>query len=630
MIFNTLTIKNFFSIDNITLPLDTNDLTLILGENRDGEGMDSNGSGKSSIVEAFVWGLYGTTIKGVKADEVINIVNNEPAEVTITFTDNGNNYVVTRRREFGKSDLLITCNDLILNRGTATRNQELLEEILGMDLDSFLNSVIFCHNYANVFTQGGDAQRKEILEKILGLEIFSHCYEEVKKEYDEINKQYAIINSNILQLQSKYDLIIKDIERINTTIEERKKEFENKKKEISYQIKEKEEEVEKYSKILENLNSELDKVNNEIQQYDLESKKQSEQIKNKLKEANAKYAEFQSTKKIIQIKIEKLQNSIDKLADQYLGKPCPTCGKIIEEKDLTKVLASSTRDLEIELGKLEETKKNVEELEIFLKQLEEEEKKYDFSQLETLLRKRGDLLKEIGNYKSLHSASFNALSTLISHKNELNLEDELQKLQEWKEEKEEELKENKNKLQQLLQEREDKEKRYKILEFWKSGFSKSGIQSWIINSYINFLNQRINEYIEALGFTGMEVCFVPTTSQKKNMEIDKLNLEIIVDGNSMSYNSCSSGEKRRIDIAVLFAIQDLIRSRKSKEVNVFFYDEIFDTLDDNGCENLISLLKEIHQDSTVFVISHNNGLKQYFDDTLLIVKDGGLSNLAIS
>ena len=128
----------------------------------------------------------------------------------------------------------------------------------------------------------------------------------------------------------------------------------------------------------------------------------------------------------------------------------------------------------------------------------------------------------------------------------------------------------------------------------------------------------------------IEAQFTTQTKKADGTLSDKLDIDVLYNGEETDYNSLSSGEKRRVDIAISLALQDMVMTRFGDDINLLAYDELFESLDAVGSENVIELLRQKLKDvSTIIVISHNEDLKPLFDKTIMVTKEQGISTLKV-
>ena len=168
------------------------------------------------------------------------------------------------------------------------------------------------------------------------------------------------------------------------------------------------------------------------------------------------------------------------------------------------------------------------------------------------------------------------------------------------------------------------------LEHALEAFSDKGIKSHVLDLVTPTLNEGVNKYLSILSGGLIEAQFTTQTKKADGTFSDKLDINVLYNGEETDYNSLSSGEKRRVDIAISLALQDMVMTRFGDDINLLAYDELFESLDAVGSENVIELLRQKLKDvSTIIVISHNEDLKPLFDKTIMVTKEQGISTLKV-
>lgn len=169
----------------------------------------------------------------------------------------------------------------------------------------------------------------------------------------------------------------------------------------------------------------------------------------------------------------------------------------------------------------------------------------------------------------------------------------------------------------------------KVLEFWSVGFSPRGVRSLLLDECTPLLNDRASEYLNYLTDDGATVEFSTISTLASGEQKDKFSVEVSYVNGAAEYRGTSGGERRRVDIASIFALGDLAASRASSNVDLRLLDEVFESLDSRGCEKVIGLLKEkiLPRSRTVLVMSHNEDLKAFFDQRITVIKQGGISRI---
>jgi DNA repair exonuclease SbcCD ATPase subunit len=166
------------------------------------------------------------------------------------------------------------------------------------------------------------------------------------------------------------------------------------------------------------------------------------------------------------------------------------------------------------------------------------------------------------------------------------------------------------------------------LKFWVEAFGPKGIRSFVFENSLPFITERANYYSSYLTGGTVTIDISPTTTTKTSGETkEKLNVSAKNLHGSEVYVGNSDGERRRIDVCIILALQDLIATRATKTWNLMIFDEIMDALDTTGIQNLIELFRAIAKDKSTYIISHSTDLKQYFDSAIVIVKKDGVSSL---
>ena len=630
-----ISIQNFLSIGNIDLSLSGRGLVLVSGVNRDVVSGDSNGAGKSSLLEAVVWVLYGRTLRDIPADAVVNRFAEAGTLVQLDFTVDGKSYQVRRARKHSQynNGLFLFCGSDDLTLGTVKQTQERLESILGMDFTTFTSSVVFGQGYASVFTTMRDADRKEVLEKILELHVFSQCFEVVKADYRSLELEATKLSSTLNTLQTTEQTLKQAVESLKLKLVKRQKEIQDEIQELDHSIQSDTKTGIQLRAKRDQLKTELAGIDENLKEYREVVQPYIKNLGELLNKSKGTYLSLENQRQVMEKRIQALQKKVDNITAEYLGKPCDRCGRVITEQELPHVLASVLKDLEADgqatQNLIDQVKKVKAEYQKYEKEynqkLTEKDERFD-----EFLKQRNVLQNELNLVTGKLSQIVEGLKRMKQSKQEKETSTELDTIQTLITEKQVELdtvldsiQENQEKLNSLKVNQE-------VLSFWKNGFGSGGIKSWVINGYLDFINERIQYYIQQLGYANVVVQFVPVVSTRGENEVDRIELQVVNGSGGEGYLANSGGERRRIDVAVLCALQDLVRSRKGKDVNVLFLDEIFDTLDGAGIESVVYLLGNFiqNEDDSIFVISHNSELKPYFDRVITMVKENKVTRLA--
>lgn len=684
MKFKKLIAQNFLSLREVELDLDGRGLVLICGENRDNPDFQSNGAGKSSITESLAYVLYGRTIRGVRGDDVVNNVAKKNCKVILDFEDDdGTQYRISRFRKHSQqgNKFYLYCNGKDITPKSEASFTQFIINLLQMDYLTFTSSIMYSSSSFK-FSSATDSELKSAFDTLLGFDIYKDCQDEAKSELrviqskiDDITNKISLHESNCARVDAeisentvkKLDFnnsMCREIQEIKETIVENEEEITN----IETEIQELDNNIIELDGDIESLNCLVEKSKKAMEK----SQEVSDEVSN-YKDLLVKYDKDWSK---IDAEIYRLQSTIDsnisiknKLVSKKdalykkvenvnssVGTPCPTCGQPLTENSVNSAIEElnvqiselneeiseyedNNKELAGKIDKLEHSKKSladnkhsiqnkIDELSVLYKKSSKLRDKY-----QELVQSLGELNKEkngnivkrekllgrvallkdrvessnksIESKKSMDNPYDSIIDNLNSQKNELlnDIEACMCTLKTHKDEK-------------------------KLSEFWVKAYSNSGIKSLLLDDVTPYLNRQANKYLKKLSSDHMEIIF-STQSTLKNGDVrEKFTVEVVNTDGGSSYAANSSGEKKRVDIAINLALQSLVASRSNKKLNIVFMDEVFDSLDSSGIEHVTELLKYIAEDvSSVFVISHNTELVGTFDNKITIVKENGYSLL---
>lgn len=550
--FEYIRYKNILSSGNNWTHIDLNKSksTLIVGE---------NGAGKSTMLDALCFGLYGRPFRRINKPQLLNAINQKNLEVEVAFRTGGKSYKI--KRGIKPNLFEIWNDDVLINQDAAARDYQvyLEENILKMNVKSFAQIVVLGSSTFVPFMQLPAKQRREVIEDLLDIQIFT-TMNTLLKEKVQANKE------EVQELKYQIDLIKQKIESAqdhNAKIRKMKRvEVDRLKKKVT--------------DLNDNITNETTQLN-ELSQKILELQSQIED-KQSVNEAMRKCEQFEYR---FQNKLKELSNVV-KFFEEH--DECPTCWQnltsdfkqhkfenIQGEKDEINSKISKVTD------KKEETSKRLEKIQ----QVE--------SQIDELRMKERDCRASI-------KISQTSLKTLKeeyrSAKQDAEMVDESQIL-----EYENDLKSFHIKHEQLIKHRE-------VMGVMGSMLKDGGIKTRIIRQYVPIMNKLINKYLSSMDF------FVDFQLDETFNETIKSRFR-----DNFSYSSFSEGEKAKIDIALILTWRTVSTLRNSVSSNLLILDEVFDgSLDGNSVENLQHILKEMsgERNFNVFIISHKEqNLDQY-------------------
>lgn len=611
-------VYNFFSFSEAHLNL-VPGLFLVIGINEEGSNGDSsNGSGKSVLmVEAPTWLFFDKTARGIKADDVIKKGAKQCLVKSIVYDSKGKEYLIERVRDRGKGSIL-TIND-------RPSSQEELEALLGLDFNTFTSAVVHPQDFKG-FADKKDKERKEVLTKILGLERFDTYKQKVKGLADsngeEIDKFTHQFNTNTVLLEK--------LKVQKESLRENYRGFEDERK---IKISEYEDKVDvilekatflkqKERQVL-GLEKELQKIKKEI----VVLEKTELKAKHDYDSAKGEYDNEKFNLRKLDDKCAEIEKELKKF-QRLRGGKCPTCHQTVSGKEVDVCIKKW----------IDESKKLKGQSAKLIKTVSSAKEKYN------LLCKQFDDMKDV--LKTV-SESYHTIKGKLEG---LDLETERKlisenmglckrSLKEWQdkvnpytqmEEKQEgDIKELRKEIKNIDKEIKDLAYLQPYYDFWVEGFGNAGMKSFIFDTIVPEFTMLANRYIQELSNGDITVEFDTQAEKKSGGFLEKFSINITDGVGSRPYEAWSGGEKKRISIAIDFALSDLIASKALKQWDYVAFDEILDGLDNEGKENVMSMLEAMQRKECkyLYIISHDSLLKEVFDRRIVIRKSNGDSSL---
>lgn len=581
--FKKISIRNFLSIGNEPVVINfQNGLNIISGENKDKQDR-KNGIGKTSIISAFYFGIFGKSFVNINKGDLVNKQNKKDTEVIIEFSKNNDDYIIIRKLKPSSLDLIK--NGKSISQNIKETDSDILK-ILNVNESVFQNCVLMSVTSNVPFMEQSKTEKRKFIEGIFDLSIFNELLKESRKDLREFKDSY---NSN----KSK-------IEEIEKNIKIYKEHHINFEKEKESEIKTLNDKIENISKNLKEINykSEKEKLNNKS----IEIKNKKKDLKEKINkdilikdEINKKYYEFISESKTIK---KSIKNSLD--ADQ-----CPTCLRAVD--DHTRDLIEKHNNNIIKESKKLEEKANIEKEN--LKSIQEKIDKIENS-IEKLNEYISKIDKQINNFQIEENKYEYKLKEIGG------LKSQIQNISQ-KENKFTKLYDNsKVNFEKIKNEQIFIEKNIYIHENLTFIFSEEGVKSYIIKKMLELLNSKISFYLNELD-SNCRLVFDEYFEEKIQNE----------KGYECSYFNFSSGERRTIDIAIMFAFMDIQKLLGKFETNLEFYDELIDSsLDELGVDLVLQVLKKKSDKKGIYLITHRKELDEISNgDIIWLVKENGIT-----
>jgi len=567
ILFETIRWKNFLSTGNQFSEIKFNQhaSTLITG---------SNGSGKSTVLDALTFGLFGKPFRKINKSQLINSMNEKDAKVEVEFSISKTDWKVVRGIKPNVFEIHRDgkCLDQFAN---ANDQQKWFEQnVLKMNYKSFTQIVILGSSTFVPFMQLTSSNRREVIEDLLDIKIFSSMNNIIKEKIRGIKDEVNVLTLKKESLNDKVAMQEKFISEIESQGKGRIKE--NKEK-ITTLFTESDEYV-----------SQNEALENDV--FDLT--KQQEEVTG----ATEKLRKLGNLKGKISQKVSTITKEHKFFTENTV---CPTCTQSIEEDfRINKITDAQTKAKELQSGyqELEEAIKN------------EEEREHQFTKLS----------KEITQLT--HGISKNNTRISGCQRQIRDLESEIQKLTDQladRNTEHEKLATFQESLRTTYDELSSRKDTVNYNNFVYGLLKDGGVKTHIIKKYLPLINQQVNRYLQIMDFY-------------TNFTLDEEFNETIQSPihEDFSYASFSEGEKMRIDLALLFTWREVARMKNSVNTNLLILDEIFDSsLDEMGTEYFTKIIRFVIKDANVFVISHKTGMEDKFENHIKFEKVKGFSRI---
>lgn len=633
MKFKTLSIENFMAVGKESLSLDNRGLILIQGENKDDTSQNSNGAGKSTIVDALCWALYGQTARGESGDSIVNRTAGKNCCVSIVVEDGEDEYEIKRHRKYTKKKNILEViknGKEDLTKGTDKLTQELVTQIMGCSYDVFRSSVYAGQDAQIDLPAMTDKFLKQVVEEAAGIDRLQNAHELAKKKRDEKVKAFDAVERE----RFAEEMTINESDFHLEQAEKKVKEFEEKRedevKKFEFRIDSKKKKAAALIKEIKAvdhvaLQAEYETIVNRV--ADTEWQKKREGLRIAERQAETSLRDKQHELKSLKAELAKAKSKITN-SEALAGTPCDECGKPHTAEDMKDVIVAAKKQIAEQLPKAKAMTVEVETLSKTLQDATDalsaheasvtvtDEEKARRDALKAQLESYQKSLSEAKSIKSEIEADINSMNETKAAKNEH--EDTLKKIKERVSDAKKSMAELQTKLDTLT-------KGIRVAEGVVEVYSNTGVRAHILDTVTPYLNARTADYLSQLSDGNLEAIWTTLSSTSKGELREKFNIAVSSKTGGEKYNLLSGGEKRKVRLATNMALQDLVSSRASKPLDLYIGDEIDHALDVSGLERLMALLEaKAKTQGTVLVVSHNE-LSDWIRDSLTIVKEGGYS-----
>ena len=567
ILFEKVRWKNFLSTGNQFTEIDflKHSTNLIIG---------TNGAGKSTVLDALTFSLFGKAFRKINKPQLINSVNEKDCVVEVEFSISGTQWKI--ERGIKPAIFKIWRDDNLLDQSAAANDQQkwLEQNVLKMNYKSFTQIVILGSSTFVPFMQLTPSNRREVIEDLLDIRIFSSMNSVIK---DKIR----LVKEDVKVLELKKESLIDKVNMQENFIDE----LENRGKK---NIEDKESKIGKLLVEENNWMGDNEEKNREL--VDLQGK---------LEEYTGA---TEKLRKLGNLK-GKISNKVSSITKEHKffsqNTVCPTCGQGIEESfRINRITDAQDKAKELQSG--------YTELEQAINKEEERERQFT------------TLSKEITTLT--HGISQNNIKIAGCQRQVRDLESEIQRITDNlanRNTEHEKLTTFKDNLRTTYDELAQRKDTINYYDFSYSLLKDGGVKTKIIKKYLPLINQQVNKYLQLMDF------YI-------NFSLDEEFSETVQSPihEDFSYSSFSEGEKMRIDLALLFTWREVARMKNSVNTNLLIMDEVFDSsLDGMGTEEFLKIIRFVIQDANVFVISHKESLHDKFGDVIRFDKIKGFSRI---
>jgi len=576
----SLTVKNFMSVGNQTqaVDFDKQQLTLVLGENLDQGGDDSgsrNGTGKTTIVNALSYALYGLALTNIKRNNLINKTNNKGMLVTLTFEKDGREYKIERGRGPNLLKFYVDGQEqemLDESQGDSRKTQEDIIDLLGMSHNMFKH-VVALNTYTEPFLSMRVNDQKDIIEQLLGITILSEKAEVLKDKLRQTREAITDETARINAIETSNERIGETIRSLQT-------------KQSAWTTKQQQD------------ITKLERSIDELEHLNVEEELDKHEKLSTWEEQNNAILALKKELSTLEPALVRADNSVEKAqkdSENLDQGTCHTCGQTLHD------------DKKEELA----VKKNKELEDAIAYQKEVGDKVVDVTQA----------LEEIGDINGKPTTFYETIKEVYDHKqNVAQLQEALSRAKAEVDPYQEQIDELKNSAIQeidwntvndLTSYKEHQDFMLKLLTN-KDSF----IRKKIIDQNLAYLNNRLTHYLDKLGLPH-QVVFQ-----------NDLSVEITQLGQDLDFDNLSRGERNRLILGMSFAFRDVWESLY-QNINLLFIDELIDSgMDTSGVENSLGILKKMgrERDKNVYLISHKDELVGRVTHVLKVIKENGFTS----
>ena len=576
-----MTLKNFMSIGNVSqgITFNGNDLVLVLGENLDQGGNDNrNGTGKSTILNALSYVLYGSALTKIKHDNLINKINSKNMLVTLDFDINNVSYRIERGRKPRVFNVLVNNSNLSdgvnESQGDSGETQKVLDSILGIKQDMF-RQIVGLNTYSDPFLSLSSGDQRAIIEQLLGITKLSEkasILKDIMKNTSDAIKDEEVKISSVEEYNRSINITMAAV----------------KQKSSSWEVNHR------------NSVREIKSALNELTYLDIAEELKNHSLLDDYKDIVARKASIESDLSKANTEIKKhikLYNSRVKDIEHLDNHICPTCDQSINKDTHGELYSSLAGEIKVFEDAIVANQKLIDELSDIDKSLIIPAKPTVYY----------SNIAKAYEHKSLMSSLESSLARELEVENPyssqiVSLSDSIKVI-------------DYSEMNKLTLDKSHQDFLYKLLVN-KDSF----VRKKIIDQNLMFLNKRLSFYLERVGLP-----HIVTFKSDLDVEINDC-------GSDLDFDNLSRGEKTRLILSLSWAFRDVFESL-NMPIDLMFIDELIDLgLDGSGVDGSLAVLKQMVRDTnrSVYVVSHREDLINRIPNVLKVIKEGGFTNFSMN
>lgn len=619
--------QNFVTYKEATLDLSniSDSLIFIDGENKDSPSMGSNGAGKTLLFDMITWCLYGETVRGIKADEVIGPFGKK-TQVGLVFRDGNENIEINRIRVKGKTTLEFCIN------GADQGGQDSVDRYL-MDWRSFRNSVIMGQDDVARFAAMTDANKKSLISSMIGIDIFDIARIKVKQKrdlvtlrIDDLDRDIVLRENNLSNIRKEIDELVKDAHVKKMVID---KNIEENLQTIAKTNADKKAITTKLERI-PILEIKLQRVKETWNNYHHENMARIDKIIEEAEEAMAKFAVYSDKMKRVLGIMESATLAYWNADNRLIGKKCKYCGVTMMKENLPLLLEEQRKIVIENVGVYLQSRFKVRKYKGIMREKQKirdieradlkdiEAKAFtEIHELQSKIDSLNSESKRLNALQMLITSAESAVKALTRERNSYNVII-LSKKKSAKDIKAKIaiLSREKNKILQELEE----------YNFLYDAFGPRGIPAYTMEEVADSMNQKISSVMDYIVDGDIQVEFTTSKQRKKKLttEFDILITDITKNNSAVRFPLWSGGEKERISFAIVMAFKHIVSSK----LDLLLIDEALDkNISAIGVDKIIDYIHTL--DSRIFVISHRKDVRSKFNTVVQVAKQNGRSKLSL-